>query len=855
MTSQRYNFKLIEDKWQKNWAENKDFECDFSQDKPKYYVLEMFPYPSGRLHVGHVRNYTIGDVIARYKRAKGFNVLHPMGWDAFGLPAENAAIEKKIHPLKWTKENIAVMKKQIQSIGLSYNWSHEITTCDPSYYQHQQRIFLEFYKNHFITRKKSWVNWDPVEKTVLANEQVINGKGWRSGALVERKELHQWFLKVKDAAEELLCGLDELDQWPERVRIMQKNWIGKSTGATIDFSICGSSQTISIFTTRPDTLYGASFIGLSIDHPLIKKMNIHGEAFTLFQEKCRHLSTKEKDLEMMEKIGFDTGLKVQHPLLPERQMPLYILNYVLMDYASGAVFGCPAHDQRDHEIALKYNLPIYQVIQPEEGKIDCQKTPYEGEGRLIHSAFLNGLTIHQAKEKMTAYVQEKKIGTETITYRLRDWGISRQRYWGCPIPIIHCATCGIVPVKETDLPIILPEDVDFSHPGNPLDYHPDWKHVSCPTCGKPAQRETDTLDTFFDSSWYYLRFISPESDTIFDTNKVNHWMAVDQYIGGIEHAILHLLYSRFFNRTLYKCGFVNKKEPFKTLMTQGMVCHQTYKSKEGKWLFPYQVTEKKDGQTYVIDTDDIVTVGRSEKMSKSKKNVIDTDEMIQTYGADTVRFFMLSDSPPERDLEWSTSGIEGAFRFIHKLWNECIDYSSQGFLIHSLKDVKITNPVYKEIRQKTHETILAVCKDIQAYKHNRAIAHIRTLCNIIFALEKTKIQECQAVLTEAIETILCLLYPIIPHITEELWEKLGFDGALTHKAWPIADKNLIKKSFITLAVQINGKLRDTIEVPADLLPEKIEEKVKALSSIEKFIQGKPIKKIIIIPQRVVNIVV
>ncbi|MEP2815745.1 MAG: leucine--tRNA ligase, partial [Alphaproteobacteria bacterium] len=666
----RYNVKENEQKWQAAWDDKGCFQVREDNDRPKYYVLEMFPYPSGRIHMGHVRNYTLGDVVARYKKARGFNVLHPMGWDAFGLPAENAAIENKVPPAQWTRENIATMRRQLKTMGLSYDWDRELATCEPGYYRHEQKMFLDFLANGLVYRKESWVNWDPVENTVLANEQVIDGRGWRSGALVEKRQLSQWFLKITDYAEELLKGIETLDRWPDRVRLMQENWIGRSEGAHVRFQFDGRDGQLDIYTTRPDTLFGASFCAVAANHPLAQELARGNPDLADFVAECNRLGTSEAAIETAEKMGFDTGVKVLHPFIDGHTLPVYVANFVLMDYGTGAIFGCPAHDQRDLDFARKYGLPVLPVVAPkgtDATAVTVGDEAFTDDGLLINSDFLDGLAVPDAKSKIIDRLEDMGIGTRAVNYRLRDWGVSRQRYWGCPIPIIHCGDCGIVPVPETDLPVELPADVDFSETGNPLARHPSWKHVACPTCGKPAERETDTFDTFFESSWYFARFCNPASDAPLDRAAVDYWLPVDQYIGGIEHAVLHLLYSRFFTRALKKCGYLSVEEPFAGLLTQGMVCHQTFKDAAGKWLLPSQVVFDGDAAKHA-ETGQPVTLGRSEKMSKSKKNVVDPEAIIGAYGADTARLFMLSDSPPDRDLEWTDAGVDGAWRYLNRLW-------------------------------------------------------------------------------------------------------------------------------------------------------------------------------------------
>jgi leucyl-tRNA synthetase len=687
--STRYNARTVEPKWQKIWEERGDFLTGGPDDpRPKYYVLEMFPYPSGRIHMGHVRNYTIGDAIARYRKARGFNVLHPMGWDAFGMPAENAAMEKGVHPKGWTYDNIAAMRAQLKSIGLAVDWSREFATCDPEYYGQEQALFLDMLEAGLVTRKKSMVNWDPVDNTVLANEQVIEGRGWRSGAIVERRELTQWFLKISDFADELLDGLDTLTRWPEKVRLMQRNWIGRSEGARVLFPIVGvpgdDAYRLEIFTTRPDTLFGASFCALSPHHPLAQALAKDNPALAGFIRECDRIGTSEEAIETAEKMGFDTGLKARHPFIEGKTLPVYVANFVLMDYGTGAIFACPAHDQRDFDFAKKYNLPIIPVVTPKDRAGDASwaeeliagKDAFTGDGVAVNSEFLNGLDVTAAKRAAIERLEALGLGQGTINYRLRDWGISRQRYWGCPIPVIHCKSCGVVPVPRDQLPVTLPEDVTFDQPGNPLARHPSWKHVDCPKCGGKAERETDTFDTFVDSSWYYARFTAPRATTPTVMDLVKHWLPVDQYIGGIEHAILHLLYARFFNRAMKRTGHVAVTEPFDGLFTQGMVNHETYRDASGRWVAPSDIAiETVDGKRIARRLDDgtPVTIGAVEKMSKSKKNTVDPEDIIAKYGADTARWFMLSDSPPDRDVQWTDQGAEGAWRFTQRLWRMVTD--------------------------------------------------------------------------------------------------------------------------------------------------------------------------------------
>ena len=856
--SERYHPSVLEKKWQKKWEEHKLFAAQENSSKPKYYVLEMFPYPSGRLHMGHVRNYTIGDVIARVRLLQGYNVLHPMGWDAFGLPAENAAIENKLHPAQWTYNNIEVMRNQQKSIGFSYDWAREIATCSSDYYRHEQKLFLDFYQKGLVYRKESFVNWDPVENTVLANEQVVDGCGWRSGAPVEKRKLAQWYLKVTAYAEELLAGLDTLTEWPEKIVTMQRHWIGKSDGAKIIFNVMGTHEPLEIFSTRPDTLFGASFIALSPHHPLAEKLAETSSSLKEFIVECNRQGTSEEALEKAEKTGFDTGLKVQHPFIAEKVLPLYVANFVLMDYGTGAVFGCPAHDQRDLDFARKYKLdtvPVVRSFQPEiQGFKEGDHTAFTEDGILFNSDFLDGMTVQEAKKCILQKLVESGQGDAVTTYRLRDWGVSRQRYWGCPIPMIHCAVCGIIPVPESQLPIELPEDVTFDRPGNPLVHHPTWGQTTCPQCQGSAQRETDTLDTFFESSWYFTRFCSPHSSQPFDAVSAQHWLSVDQYIGGIEHAILHLLYARFFTRALRDCGYLAIDEPFKRLLAQGMICHETYRTASGEWVAPQEV-EFRENNTPVRSCDGVPLIrGRSEKMSKSKKNVIDPDTIVRDFGADTARLFMISDSPPDRDLEWTDAGIQGIWKYLNRIWNliqtlePCIVGCSLSVEILTLNEADIV------LRRKTHQTIAAAGKDLDVFHLNRYVARLREFTNFLDDISRPEGYQ-PAVLREAIESLLILLHPACPHLTEELWQKLGHDSFLTLHQWPVADAMLIQAESITLAIQINGKLRSTLDVAIDLSQDEIQEKTLRLEVVRKALEEKQLKKIIIVPNKVVNLVI
>jgi leucyl-tRNA synthetase len=799
----------------------------------------MFPYPSGRIHIGHVRNYTMGDVLARYKRMTGHEVLHPMGWDAFGMPAENAAMEKNVHPGGWTRDNIANMKAQLKRLGFAIDWTRELATCEPEYYGHEQALFLKLYAAGLVYRKESAVNWDPVDMTVLANEQVIDGKGWRSGAPVERRKLSQWFLKITDFADELLTGLGSLDQWPDKVRLMQENWIGKSQGLKCTFRFPGGDGGIDVFTTRPDTMFGASFVAIAADHPVAQKLASNAPDLQAFIEECRKGGTTAADIETAEKRGFNTGLTVEHPLDASWHLPVYVANFVLMDYGTGAVFGCPAHDQRDLDFARKYDLPVTRVVADGDltDSVFAGDIAFTGPGTIVNSHWMNGMTIDQAKADVIARAQTEGWGIGQTQYRLRDWGVSRQRYWGTPIPIIHCQTCGAVPVPDDQLPVTLPEDVSFDIPGNPLDRHPNWSKVDCPSCGNPARRETDTLDTFVDSSWYFIRFASQPQDKPFDRTVAEKWLPVDQYIGGVEHAILHLLYARFWTRALSHIGLIDVKEPFASLFTQGMVTHQTYQDAKGSWLSPDQVRREGDVWT-IIDSGAPAVAGRIEKMSKSKKNVVDPDDIVDQYGADAVRWFMLSDSPPERDLEWSEAGIEGCWRFVQRLWR----LTSQ---------VSGADGADKALDHKTHQVIAGVGADIEALAFNKAVAKIYDLAN---AIEKAAPSASR---DSAIRTILLLSSPMVPHLAEEAWTQLGAElggGLIADVAWPLVDPALLEEDEVTIAIQVRGKLRDTLTVAKGLPQAEMEALALASEKVQHAIDGGDIKKIIVVPDRLVNIV-
>src|SRR5215468_3743846 len=850
----RYNFRESEAKWQRIWREKRLFEVATDPAVPKYYVLEMFPYPSGKLHVGHVRNYTMGDLVARYRCAQGFNVLHPMGWDAFGLPAENAAFENKVHPAKWTRQNIAGMRDQLKSIGLSIDWSREVATCEPDYYQHEQAMFLDFLEAGLAYRRESWVNWDPVENTVLANEQVIEGRGWRSGAIVERRLLSQWFLRITAFTEELLDAIASLERWPDRVRLMQENWIGRSEGARVFFELASAEERVEVFTTPQDTLFGASFIALSPNHPLALRLAESDRDLAAFIAECNRMSTSEAAIETAEKRGYRTSLAAIHPFDETRQVPVYVANFVLMEYGTGAIFGCPAHDQRDLEFARKYGLPIIPVVLPpgtDAATFTIGDEAYVEDGTVFNSGFLDGLLVAAAKRVAGERLEQLGRGERSIAYRLRDWGVSRQRYWGCPIPLIHCTACGIVPVPEQDLPVELPRDVTFDRPGNPLDHHPTWKHVGGAFCCVAACRETDTLDTFFDSSWYFLRFCSARAPVAFERETVDYWMPVDQYIGGIEHAVLHLLYSRFFMRALTRCGYIGLDEPFAALFTQGMVCHETYQAESGEWLFPEEVETADDGRL-VDASGQPVVAGRHEKMSKSKKNVVSLDTIVDTYGADTARLYLLSDSPPERDLEWAETGIEGIWRYVNRLWRMAseppVALPPPGSAVPAA-----LSPALTAIRRATHKAIAAVTDDLDKFRFNRAVARIRELTN---ALEDLPAGEPGAgeVYREGLEILAQLLGPMMPHLAEELWQTLGGRELLADQRWPEADPELARDEQVTIAVQVNGKLRATFDIPRDTDSNAVENAALALPQVARWLDGQPPRKVIVVPNRIVNIV-
>ncbi|MDB5644874.1 leucine--tRNA ligase [Methylobacterium sp.] len=857
---ERYNAKETEPRWQQAWNEAGIYATRNDDPRPKYYVLEMFPYPSGRIHMGHVRNYAMGDVVARYKRARGFNVLHPMGWDAFGLPAENAAMERKVNPRDWTYANIATMRGQLQSMGLSLDWSREIATCDPDYYKHQQRMFLDFLDKGLVTRRTAKVNWDPVDHTVLANEQVIDGRGWRSGALVEQRELTQWFFKITDFAQDLYDALDGLDRWPEKVRLMQKNWIGRSEGLEVRFAIDapphGVAPEVKVYTTRPDTLFGAKFLAIAADHPIAGALASSRPGLEAFIEECRRTGTAQAAIDTAEKLGFDTGLKVHHPLDPSWLLPVYVANFVLMEYGTGAVFGCPAHDQRDLDFANKYGLGNTPVVCPEEqdaAAFVITDTAYDGDGRMINSRFLDDMTTDEAFHAVANRLEAEILGgvavaARKVQFRLRDWGVSRQRYWGCPIPVIHCEACGPVAVPVADLPVKLPDEVSFDVPGNPLERDHSWRNVPCPTCGKPARRETDTMDTFVDSSWYYARFTAPWlQDAPTDRKAVDHWLAVDQYIGGIEHAILHLLYARFFMRAMKATDWSGVSEPFAGLFTQGMVVHETYKDAAGGWVPPADIRitgEAGARQAFHVKTAEPITIGAIEKMSKSKKNVVDPDDIIASYGADTARWFMLSDSPPERDVIWTEDGVQGAARFVQRVWR----------LVSLAATVEArAGAADAALRKAAHKALASVEEDVERLRFNRCVAHIYTLANALDEALRGGVSRAAAF--EAAGILTQLIAPMMPHLAEECWQVLGREGLAAQADWPEVDRALLVEDEVTLPVQLNGKKRADVTVPRSADVAAVQALVLADEAVQRALEGRSPKKVIVVPGRIVNLVV
>ena len=876
MAIERYNPRDAEPRWQQKWNEDNVFVTDNSDPREKYYVLEMFPYPSGRIHMGHVRNYAMGDVVARYKRARGFNVLHPMGWDAFGMPAENAAMQNKVHPKDWTYQNIATMRGQLKSMGLSLDWTREFATCDVEYYHRQQALFVDFMEKGLVYRKQSKVNWDPVDHTVLANEQVIDGRGWRSGALVEQRELTQWFFRITDFSQDLLDELDELDQWPEKVRLMQKNWIGRSEGLSLRWQTVADTapegfSDITVYTTRPDTLFGASFLAIAADHPLARELSANNPDIAEFCDECRRHGTSLAALETAEKKGIDTGVKVVHPLDPTWELPVYVANFVLMDYGTGAIFGCPSGDQRDLDFARKYGLPVVAVVAPEgpdAANFTIDETAFTDDGVMINSGFLNGMNTTDAFEAVVQKLSAEMLGNapqaeRKVNFRLRDWGISRQRYWGCPIPVIHCEVCGVVPVPKKDLPVKLPDDVTFDVPGNPLDRHPTWRHVSCPQCGHDARRETDTMDTFVDSSWYYTRFTAPWEDQPTDPKVANHWLPVDQYIGGIEHAILHLLYSRFFTRAMRETGHVGVKEPFKGLFTQGMVVHETYSHGEGmsrEWISPADLRiEETDGarRAFLLSSGAEVKIGSIEKMSKSKKNVVDPDDIIASYGADTARFFVLSDSPPDRDVIWSEAGVEGSNRFVQRVWRIVGEVASE---LKSVKPKPATEGEGLVVSKAAHKTLKAVQEDLDKLAFNKAIARIYELVNALTGpladvTAGGKSDDVKAAARDAVEILIRIIAPMTPHLAEECWSALGNEGLVAQTPWPIFVTSLVEENDVVMPVQVNGKKRGELTIARDADQDAVRAAALALDAVKSILAGGEPKKVIVVPQRIVNIVV
>jgi leucyl-tRNA synthetase len=854
----RYNPKEAEPRWRAVWDAAAVFRAEDpgpEETRPKAYVLEMFPYPSGRIHMGHVRNYAMGDVVARFKRALGFNVLHPMGWDAFGMPAENAAMERGVHPKTWTYANIAAMREQLKSLGLSIDWSREFATCDPAYYGRQQAWFIELFKRGLVYRKEATVNWDPVDHTVLSNEQVIDGRGWRSGAAVEKKKLTQWFLRITDYADALLEGLQTLQgRWPEKVRLMQENWIGRSQGLRLRFAFVppcdGETQGVEVYTTRPDTLFGASFVGVAADHPLVQRLAQTDPKIAAFAAECRKGGTSEAEIEGGEKLGFDTGLRVAHPFDPDLTLPVWIANFILMDYGSGAIFGCPAHDQRDLDFARKYDLPVLPVVLPpgaDAETFEVEGEAYTGPGVIFRSRFLDGLAIEEAKAAAIARIEAAGQGAGATVYRLRDWGVSRQRYWGCPIPIVHCLSCGPQPTPAADLPLTLPEDVSFDQPGNPLARHPTWRAATCPRCGGPAERETDTLDTFVDSSWYFARFADPTAAEPINRAAADYWLPVDQYIGGVEHAVLHLLYARFVTRALSDAGDLGVVEPFAGLFTQGMVTHETYRAtgEEPRWLSPTEV-EGRDGQLVEIATGAPVQVGGVEKMSKSKKNTVPPEDVLATYGVDAARLFVLSDSPPERDVQWTEAGVEGSWRLVNRFWTE-VDRSAD------LAKTSVPNASpedRRELQRALHRLIRAVTEAFETFRFNAAIAHFYAFLNTLKRLEGVQGEER----LQALKAFTLLINPVAPHLAESCWERLGGEGLAVNAAWPIYDEALAASDALSLAVQVNGKRRGEINAPPGASAAELEAIALADAGVLRHLEGLTLKKVIVVKDRIVNIV-
>jgi leucyl-tRNA synthetase len=856
----RYNPKVSEPRWRAAWDDANAFVASNAEDgRPRYYVLEMFPYPSGRIHMGHVRNYALGDVVARYKRARGFNVLHPMGWDAFGMPAENAAMERGVHPKGWTYDNIASMRAELKRLGLSIDWTRELATCDPEYYGQQQRWFLKLLERGLVYRKEGVVNWDPVDNTVLANEQVIDGRGWRSGAPVEKRKLTQWFLRITDYADALIEGLQTLDRWPEKVRLMQENWIGRSKGLRFRFLFAGASphgfeDGLEVYTTRPDTLYGASFVGISPGHPLAERIAAADPKAAAFIAECARGGTSEADIEAAPKLGYDTGLEVAHPFVEGERLRVWIANFILMDYGTGAIFGCPAHDQRDLDFARKYALPVRPVVLPSGADPLTNSVGTEaftGPGKIYNSGFMDGLDIEAAKAAAIGRIEEMGLGQGATVYRLRDWGVSRQRYWGCPIPVIHCEACGVQPAPDADLPVVLPDDVTFDKPGNPLLRHPTWRHVACPKCGGKAERETDTLDTFVDSSWYFARFTDPKAAQPIDKAAADAWMPVDQYVGGIEHAVLHLLYARFITRALKDEGMLSVEEPFAGLFTQGMVTHETYRSTGANpgWVAPAEIEKNASGQLIETATGLPIEVGGVEKMSKSKKNVVAPEEIFDAYGVDAARLFVMSDSPPERDVEWTESGVEGSFRFVHRMWNE-FDAQPEGPVAAAEADDQA-----KALLKATHRLIKSVTDSIEGFRFNSGIARLYEFLNVLKAYPAAGASPAVlAARAEALGVMARLVAPFTPHLAEEGWERIGGQGMAVAAPWPVYDPGLAAEDEAVLPVQINGKRRGEIRAPVGADEDAVKAIVFADEALKRHLDGLTVRKVIVVKDRIVNIV-
>ena len=854
----RYNPKESEPRWRAAWDAADAFAASNAEDgRPRYYVLEMFPYPSGAIHMGHVRNYSLGDVVARYKRARGFNVLHPMGWDAFGMPAENAAMERGVHPKGWTYDNIAAMRAELKRLGLSIDWSREIATCDPSYYGQQQRWFLKLLERGLVYRKEGVVNWDPVDNTVLANEQVIDGRGWRSGAIVEKRKLTQWFLRITDYADDLIEGLNTLDRWPDKVRLMQENWIGRSQGLRFRFLFStpathGFEEGLECYTTRPDTLFGAAFVGVSPGHPLAERIAAADPKAAAFIAECARGGTSEADIEAAPKLGYDTGLEVDHPFIDGQRLRVWIANFILMDYGTGAIFGCPAHDQRDLDFARKYGLPVRPVVLPPNADpaiFAIGAEAYTGPGKLFNSQFLDGLDIEAAKAAAIQRIETMGLGQGATVYRLRDWGVSRQRYWGCPIPVIHCDRCGAQPVPDDQLPVVLPEDVSFDKPGNPLLRHPTWRKVKCPSCGGYGERETDTLDTFVDSSWYFARFTAPNASQPIDKAAADAWMPVDQYVGGIEHAVLHLLYSRFLTRALKDEGMLSVEEPFAGLFTQGMVTHETYRvMADGRWVSPAEI-EAKNGGLVESTTGLPVEIGGIEKMSKSKKNVVAPEDIFDAYGVDAVRLFVMSDSPPERDVQWTIGGVEGAWRFVHRVWNE-FDSQPEGPVAAAAPDDQA-----KALLQAAHRLIKSVTDSIEGFRFNSGIARLYEFLNTLKAYPAAGASPAVlAARAEALGMLARLVAPFTPHLAEQGWARIGGAGMVVHAPWPSYDPALAAENELVLPIQINGKRRGEIRVPVGAPEADVQAIALADADVQRHLEGLTVRKVIVVRDRIVNIV-